>query len=204
MRLDKGEKLALWFLITVGWIALLRGQWAVGLMAFLSVALMGSGISLSRKLSEVQAARRIINKGQLSWEVVSSIEAKDMKSSDIPNGLVVCAPNGMPALVDFDDDGEPQLDSGYREIAVANWIKTLMVDERFAADALVLVHTVEGKDTMLIKSLQVSKLTMNGEPITVQRVALMGVLPKYVKTIRDNYMKKMETQCGSTADNTAG
>ena len=112
----------------------------------------------------------------------------ELKSWEIPNGFIVRGPAKTPVLVMFEDDGK--VSNSGMELNVGSWLKTVMVNGTLPDNILVLVHVVEGKPEMLIKSLEVNSLLKDGERTTVYDVARKGYLKRIAYTLRQKFIKK--------------
>ena len=203
MRFSNKETVQILFPAFVGIVALVMGLWVVALVAFLASASMAIGIILSgaspgvgspKNFSQTSPSECIMEqkkeKSGLVMEVIHGVESKNMKSTEIPNGFVVGTLKGKPALIDFTEDGKAIM-AEHTELGVSNWLNHLMEGGRFPNDVFALVHTIKGSSEMLIKCLEVSKMTKDGEPISVGEVATMGCLPNFAETAREKYMKKI-------------
>ena len=112
-----------------------------------------------------------------------------MKSTDIPNGIIVRGPRGVPVLIDFDESGG--IENKGTEVSISGWES---FDKGIPDDIAVLVHSVKGEDGMLVRNLEVSRLTDNGEKTTVERIARMGAFPKLAKTLRRRYVERVQSR----------
>jgi len=114
---------------------------------------------------------------------------EELKSWEKPNGFVVRGPSGSPALVAYKEDGT--IENGATELSIMSWLKSVMKPDRtFPEDTLILVHVVEGDGTMLIKSLEVNKLTWFNEPTTAAEVVRMGAMESLAQKLRDRFIEK--------------
>lgn len=128
---------------------------------------------------------------------------REIRATDIPNGVVVRGPGGKPILVDYDDDGK-MVNSG-TEVEIGDWLSG--IGKSIPEDMVILVHSVKGDGQMLLKSLEVNRILRNGKKMSVAQAAKEGVLPKFVETLREKFVKTLEkkgSKCVSTADSTAG
>lgn len=113
---------------------------------------------------------------------------REIRPTDVPNGVVLRGPAGKPILVDYDDKGK-MADSG-TEIEIGKWLSS--VGKVIPDDMMILVHSVKGDGEMLIKSLEVNRLLRNGQRLTVQQAAKGGVLPQFAETLREKYLEGLE------------
>jgi len=116
---------------------------------------------------------------------------ESMKEVDIPNGFVVRGPTEKPVLVDFDKDGK--LVSKGLEVEMGSWLKSLG-EEGIPEDVVVLVHSIKGNDQILIKSLEVNRITKDGEKISVKEAARLNLLPQVVESLREKYIERMQNR----------
>lgn len=115
---------------------------------------------------------------------------REIKSTDIPNGVVLCGPTGEPMLIDYDADGKME-DFG-TEVTFGEWLPSL--GDTLPEDMVILVHSVKGDGQMLLKSLEVNRLLRNGRPLKVKEAAREGVLPKFIETLREKYLEELEAK----------
>jgi hypothetical protein len=110
-----------------------------------------------------------------------------MKSTDIPNGFVVIGQMGSPVLVDYDDNGNP-IESG-TELKSSGWL----AKENMAPSMLALVHTVKGREEMLIRALLVVRLNDldTGRIVTAVQLGKANKLFSVAKNIRDKYVEEL-------------
>ena len=207
-RFSRDETVRILFPVLVGTAALMVGHWVIALVALLLSAAMALGIILtrgevSRNFYRTELPEGIIEQEEgLGYHVVFSNEATEMRSGDIPNGFIVSTADGKPALIDFDESGKA-LPEEYTELFdFENWIDEILVGGRFPSDAFILVHSVKGSGRMLIRSLERSRMTLHGDPISAENAGVMGVLFGFAETVRKNYIRKLEEQCESTVENT--
>ena len=106
-----------------------------------------------------------------------------LESWEKPNAFVVQGPSG-PLMVTFDDDGKVSGRGG--EFAKA----AQLFPRGLVSDALVLVHVVEGKSGMLVKSLETNELVQGGSPVSAVRMHRSGLLSKMAMELRERYVKK--------------
>ena len=204
MKFTRKDALMLVMLLLVCLLHLTWSNWLVGIIALLAAAFYAFSIVYQKKVAEKKLPERIMKqrKTQLGYEVISQVEVpKEIKPTDIPNGFVVRAPSGKPALIDYDDKGNPQMEN-HVELSMDNWMTDLAVNGKMPEDVFILVHTVKGDERMLVKSLEVSHMHKDNKLISVREVARLGVLGTFAETIYKKYMERL--QCGSTADNTTG
>jgi len=110
-----------------------------------------------------------------------------MKPTDIPNGAIVIA-KGMPILVDFDDNGNPEEGEG-TELKGSNYEKTL------PCNRMLLVHTVKGSESMLIKALRTVQVAdKQGKPVSATDLGRKNELLPLLKKIRDEYVLKLQEE----------
>ncbi len=110
-----------------------------------------------------------------------------MKSTDIPNGIVVRGPRGVPVLIDFDEKGN--IENTGMEVSISGWDS---YDEGIPEDVAVLVHSVKGEEGMLVKNLEISHIQKDGEKTTIGKVAKMGVFNQMAITLREKYIEKLK------------
>ena len=110
-----------------------------------------------------------------------------MKSTDIPNGFVVQGQMGKPVLIDFDDNGEP-IESGV-ELNSDGWLGK----DGITPSVLALVHTVKGREEMLLKALLVVRLDDldTGKPVTAVQLGRANKLFGMAKRIRDKFVDEL-------------
>ena len=113
-----------------------------------------------------------------------------MKPTDIPNGFVVLGPGRQNILMDFDDKGK--VENKAVEISIEGWPDTTMVKGKVRADVLILVHTVKGDSSMLVKRLSAHQLMRAGNSILVSEVVRMGMLNTMAEKVYRDYMVEME------------
>lgn len=145
-----------------------------------------------RQKREKKRERELADAQGASWHGVveaSVLGARTIvDNTDIPNGFVVMGPADKPVLVDFDDSGK--LVSRGVEVEIGSWLKGL--GDKIPEDAVILVHSVKGPDQILIRSLEVNRITKNGQPVTVREAARLNLLPKVVETLREKYIENMQ------------
>jgi len=120
--------------------------------------------------------------GERIWKKLES-----MKPTDIPNGAIVVA-KGMPILVDFDDNGNPEEGDGM-ELKGSQYEKTL------PCNRMLLVHTVKGEEAMLIRSLQTFQIAdKQGKPVAATDLGRKNELLPLLKKIRAEYVLKIQAE----------
>src|SRR3990172_6914062 len=102
-----------------------------------------------------------------------------MRSTDIPTGLVFNGPEDNLMLVDFDEQGN--LSENGKLMSIGPWLTNMMKDGRLPENAVVMVHTVEGNEQMLVKCLDVHLMTESGHPVSVTKMIANNVLPGMAK-----------------------
>lgn len=125
---------------------------------------------------------------QFRSEASIRFNSREIRSTDVPNGVVLRGPTGKPILVDYDEQGK-MVNSG-TEIEIGKWL--LSVGKVIPDDMMILVHSVKGDGEMLIKSLEVNRLLRDGQRLTVQQAAKEGVLPQFAETLREKYLEGLE------------
>lgn len=121
---------------------------------------------------------------------------RPVKPTDIPNGFVVRSPDGKPLLVDFDDRGEPEVET-CTEIASDGWLAEGGIPKNYVA----LVHTVKSNTTMLVKLLLMTIITdKSGRPVSAQELGERDALMPFVKGLRDEYVKKISGLTSTPTD----
>ena len=129
-------------------------------------------------------------KWQTVVEATVLTDYKEMKLTDIPNGFVIMGPADKPVLVDFDEKGK--LVSKGVEVEISNWLTGL--GDKLPEDVVVLVHSIQGDDQMLIKSLEVNRILKDGKKVTVKEAARLNLLPQVVEALREKYLDNMRSK----------
>jgi hypothetical protein len=112
-----------------------------------------------------------------------------VKATDIPNGYVVLGPNGTNLLVDYDESGHGE--SQGTEISLEGWPKEMLIRGRILPSMIVLVHTVKGTGSMLIKRLQTREIRTDGMVVPISKLAKMGKLGSVADSIWKEYMETL-------------
>jgi len=124
--------------------------------------------------------------------------AKKIKPTDIPNGYIVLGPNGNNLLVDYDDNGKGS--SQGTEIRIDGWPKEIVMRGRLLPTLIVLVHSVKGVGSILVKRLQTREVKMDGMVITISKLAKMGKLGAVADSIWKEYMEEKRKDGGNGLD----
>lgn len=147
-----------------------------------------SGVSSSSKGGGVCGSRK---ENRVTGKE-NRVMARKIKATDIPNGYVVLGPNGHNLLVDYDDNGHGSNQG--TEVSLEGWPKAMLSRGCLLPTLIVLVHTVKGSGSMLVKRLQTREVRIEGESVavTVSRLAKMGKLGEMVDSIWKEYMASLE------------
>jgi hypothetical protein len=116
-------------------------------------------------------------------------KVKGMKSTDVPNGFVVGAYGGKNMLIDFDDTGKVVENAS--EIGSVGWPEEVMVNGVVREDLMVLIHSVKGEDSILIKRLAVNQFMLGGKISTGREVAKCGALYRLAEDAWKGYMEEL-------------
>jgi hypothetical protein len=157
------------------------------------------------KLKKKEQRVPVVRRNPLEAVVESSVLPikREIRATDVPNGVVVSGPNGKPLLVDFDDKGRI-LNKG-TQVSIEGWFESIGIKDSVPEEMLILVHSVKGDDQMLVKSLEVSRLYCGKERLSVKEAMRRRVFKRLAETIRRKYIEKLGgLPCESTADATDG
>lgn len=116
-----------------------------------------------------------------------------MKSTDMPNGVVVRGRDGRTILLDFDDAGTAIEQMGTELESLECWPKGV------PANVVMLVHSVKGEKNMLLRSLAtVVVQTKDGKPAAAADLEKRGDLTPFVISLRKSYLERMGAEDAKT------